>query len=133
MLVRPQLGDAGVTVTEMEGAESQMKSSRGSSDCEGFASTFGFFSCSVLTPGLFGSLLGQPGMVPGQEQGHPKMPCSQCQAVPLALTTELHPPSPSSCICSGLVTPLVFAVTPQGAVQNQPLPPPLMHLLGNGG
>lgn len=73
--VRPQLGDTGVTGIEMEGAESQMTNSRGSSDSEGFKNTFGFFSCSVLTSALFGSLwwhlLGQPGVIPGSPQSVP--------------------------------------------------------------
>ena len=63
--------DTGVTMTEMEGAESQMASGRGSPDSGGFISIFDFFSYSVLTSDTFGSLqwhlLGQLVMLMGQE------------------------------------------------------------------
>lgn len=39
--MRPQLGDIGVTMIEVEGAESQIASGKGSPDCEGFISIFG--------------------------------------------------------------------------------------------
>lgn len=69
---------------------------------------------------LWWRFLGQPGALPGRSRVtqtalFPVPGCSQC---PLALTIQLLPPSTSTCLCSGLVTPLVSAVAPQGAVQN---------------
>jgi len=122
-------------MTEVEGAENQVASSRGSPGCEGFRSVFACFNYPVLKFWPIGlsavTFPWQPSVLTGQEWGHPKLtPCpgptflwtpGARLGCPLSLFW-LPLPSPSSCVPPGLVTLLVPAVTPRGAVPSDQKP-----------
>lgn len=110
--MRPQLGGAGVTVAEMEGAESQMTNSRGSSGCEIFTNIFSFFSYSVLTS-VWPSVVAFAWAAKSAPRVTPKCPIPSARLFPVPLGCHHVAASPqlkqlrlfwacdSTCICCG--------------------------------